>query len=648
MFLDAEYIECSARLHTVGARRLTMRGVHLVQISGFWRAPLALGAMVLFSAPISVKPVHVDVLTRHNNVGHTGANLEERLLNTSNVRNGSFGKVAYRLIDGNPYAQPLVVSEAKAMGRSTTNLVLVATEHNSVYAFDADDVNASSNRSMVWHTGPDVLGDPIDSYKLYSDIGIPQCTDITTEFGITSTPVIKLTRAKAPKQGVIFVMAKTMVADEYTYSLFALDLASGTKVSKTEIQGQVAGTGTGSSVVNGKSILKFNARYQLNRPALLLDGNTLYVAFGSHCDTGPYHGWVFAYDVSNPAALKQLAVYCTTPNSTGGPLESRAGIWMSGEAPALDSDGAIYFSTGDGSYDARTEFGNSIVKLKLTPAGFQVQDWFTPENQEYLKDNDVDLGSGGVTLIPNSHLLLQGGKEGRLFLIDRNHMGRGVGPAVQSLQATHPHDGIRFYNIHGSPPLWLLGDQMFVYINGEENPFNQYRLVRDNTPGGAGWKLDPPDRPYRTTGNCPEKPNCLMSPYPNYPNGLFGMPDRTGVWMPGASMALSANGSDPGSGILWAAMPYAENANHQVVRGVLRALDASDVSKGELWDSESTGDPNDRLGQFAKFCPPTVANGKVYVATFQQEIILENGTHVIAPPPGDRPALVIYGLKNAR
>ena len=175
----------------------------------------------------------------------------------SNVRNGSFGKLAYRLVDGNSYAQPLVVSEAKAMGRSTTNLVLVATEHNSVYAFDADDVNASSTRSLVWHTGPDVLGDPIDSYKLYSDIGIPQCTDITTEFGITSTPVIKLTKTKAPKQGVIFVMAKTMAAGEFAYSLFALDLASGTKVSTTQIQGQVAGTGAGSTVVNGKSILKF-------------------------------------------------------------------------------------------------------------------------------------------------------------------------------------------------------------------------------------------------------------------------------------------------------------------------------------------------------------------------------------------------------
>lgn len=243
--------------------------------------------------------------------------------------------------------------------------------------------------------------------------------------------------------------------------------------------------------------------------------------------------------------------------------------------------------------------------------------------------------------------MLEGGKEGRLFLVDRNNMGKGAIPSVQSIQVTQLHDGPRFYNIHGSPPLWVPDGQIFVYLNGEENPFNQYRLVPDSTPGGAGWKFDPLDAPYKTSANCPQAPNCLTSPYPNYPTGYFGQPNRIEVWMPGAFMTLSANGSQLGSGILWAAMPFADNGNHQVVRGVLRALNASDISQPELWDSESTGDPNDSLGQFAKFSRSTVANGKVYVVTFQQETILQDGHHVIAPPPADQPALVIYGLKSA-
>jgi outer membrane protein assembly factor BamB len=175
---------------------------------------------------------------------------------------------------------------------------------------------------------------------------------------------------------------------------------------------------------------------------------------------------------------------------------------------------------------------------------------------------------------------------------------------------------------------------MFVYVSGEEDPVKQYHLIPDTSPGGAGWKFESGNPPYRTSP--------VSAPYPNFPNGEFGQTGRDPVWMPGGFLALSANGTTDGTGILWVAMPLAGNANHLVVRGVLRAFDASDVSKPELWDSESTGNQNDRLGQFAKFCPPTVANGKVYMATFQQENVTASGQHVKAQG-GDQPALVIYG-----
>jgi hypothetical protein len=317
---------------------------------------------------------------------------------------------------------------------------------------------------------------------------------------------------------------------------------------------------------------------------------------------------------------------------------------MSGAGPAADENGGVYFATGDGTYNGATDFGDSVVSLRLSAGKIQVQDWYTPQNQEDLKNNDVDLGSGGAVLLPGSHLLLAGGKEGRMYLVDREHMGKGA-HSLHSMQVTHLHDGDNYYNIHGTPVLWPRAGEIFVYINGEENPISQYKLVADAAPGGAGWKFDS-DTPFRSTRDCPTKPNCVSSPYPNFPNGLFGQVTRDPTWMPGGFLSLSANGTADGSGVLWIAMPFASNANRQVVLGVLRALDASDVSKPELWDSENTGNGNDRLGQFAKFCPPTVANGKVYVATFQQETIGHDGVHRPTPPPGDQPALAIYELKQ--
>jgi len=592
----------------------------------------------LLTGPLSGQ--QVSVLTQHNDNARTGANLLENKLNVSNVNKQSFGKLAFRLVDGNVYAQLLLVSQAQIAGRAPANAVIVATENNTVYAFDADDTGQASTTAKLWQTAAGALGTPIASQQLYHDIKADGCSDITTQIGITSTPAIQITSQSAPQTGIVFVAAKSFDGGQYAYKLFALNLANGATLGQISMAGVVKGVGHGSTGSGANKTIQFSPMLQLNRPALLLNGSILYVLFGGHCDAGAYHGWVFAYDVSNPKAMKKLDVLCITPNGTG-PNDGRAGIWMSGQGPAIDDAGNVYFVTGDGSNNATTDLGDSVVKVSLNAAHkLQVIDWFAPKNLQNLEDNDVDFGSSGAVLVPNSHLLIAGSKQGILYLIDRDQMGKGATPAVESFQVTHapdlrPHPPV-YYNIHGTPVVWERANDMFVYVSGEEDHVKQFRLIPD--PGGAGWKFESENPPFKTSRE--------SAPYPNFPTGEFGQANREGVWMPGGFLSLSAAGTTDGTGILWVNMPYQSNANHFVVRGVLRAFNASDVSTGELWDSEDTGNPNDSLGQFAKFNPPIVANGKVYVATFQQEAILANGTHVQAQGQGvDQPALVIYGLR---
>jgi len=607
--------------------RFGSRNLNRILRPGCWAAIVLLGCTPLVA--------QVDVLTQHNDNLRSGTNLHETRLTVSNIK-GHLAKLAYRVVDGNIYAQPLIVTRNNVANRTgPVDVAIVATEHNSVYAFDANDTDPASTNALLWHTGPEVLGTQVESAELYNAIGASDCSDLTTEIGITGTPVIQITKDTSPREGVVFLSAKSKSGDQYAYTLFALSLYDGTKIGELPITGKVPGNGNGST--NGA--IEFSPMLELNRPALLLASNILYVAFGGHCDQGTYHGWLFAYDISNPKAIKPAGVFCATPNGAGDEDEGRAGIWMSGQGPAIDDEGNVYFTTGDGTYNGTTDFGDSVVKVKAIDGKIQVLDWFTPPDQEMLKTNDVDLGSTGVLLVPDSHLLIIGSKEGRMYLVDRDKMGKGATDALHSFQVTHdPDRGFYrkvFYNIHGTPVVWPRKKAMDIYVCGEEDPVKQYKLIPDNASGGAGWKFAS-DKPVKKS---PES-----APYPNYPKGMFGEAGREVVWMPGGFLSLSANGTGRDSGILWVTLPYSDNANHFVVRGILRAFDASDLSKGELWDSENTGNVNDRLGQFAKFCPPTVANGKVYVATFQQETVGIDGVHR-KMAGGDQPSLAIYGLR---
>jgi hypothetical protein len=601
----------------------------------------------------------IDVLTQHQDPSRSGANLKETDLTIEKVnikQKNQFGKLCFRLVEGNVYAQPLIVTGAKvAKGASPRDVVVVATEHNFVYAFDAADTDQNSNSAQLWLTDDTVFGKSVPSTTLSQDLGLGDggCVDLTTEIGITSTPAILLTKATAPKEGVIFVVAKSLdAAHKYSFKLHALDLSDGTPMgSPVTIAAEVDGIGVGSTTA-GKIV--FTPMIQHQRPALLVDGTTLYVCFCGHCDTGPFHGWVFAYDISDPKTPKMLDVLCTTPNVKTKPgKDGEGGIWMSGQGPSSDGKGNIYLTTGNGSYDGKTDFGDSVLRFSLAAGKIKLADHFTPKNQEELKDEDADLGSAGVLLLPESNLLLGGGKEGRLYLIDRDAMGKQQqdfqvtqGPAKKS-----GAPDMRYWNIHGSPIAWHSKSGFFVYVCGEEDPVKVYRL--DPAGSTGGWRF-----PFTSPNpNPPVAFSDESAPFPGFPRRPGETTRREDVWMPGGILALTANGDDPTTGILWAAMPLDDNANHRVVHGVLRAFDASNFAMRpgtgdgvpkqlvQIWSSDEK--PSDSLGMFAKFNPPTVANGKVYVATFQEENPAPGAgfqVHTVKPG-GLHSALAIYGLK---
>src|SRR5262249_38250786 len=339
------------------------------------------------------------------------------------------------------------------------------------------------------------------------------------EIGITSTPVI------SPDKTKIYIVAKTLQepGHQYSFRLHVLRLGDGKPAhAPVVIEGEAEGAGKGS--ISGK--IAFDPKIQLNRPGLLLHDNVVYICFGSHCDKGRFHGWLFAY---NATTLGKIDVFNTTPN-TNGKDEGEAGIWQSGQGPAVDDQSYVYFATGDGGNNKSTDFGNSVVKIKLESGKFKVMDWFTPQNEAELKAKDVDLGSVGPVLLPDSHLLLAAGKEGRLYLIDRDDMGKGVKMSLHSFQVTNPPfpnaDPPIYWNLHGSPVVWKRkrpdrgGFDILIYVCGEEDHLKVFRLIPDGT--AAGWKFES-DNPISVS---PES-----APYPNFPVGKFKDPHREPTFM---------------------------------------------------------------------------------------------------------------------
>ena len=345
----------------------------------------------------------MSVTTFHYDNARTGQNPNEAVLTPSNVNVNQFGKLFTIPVDGYVYAQPLYLSHLSIAG-GTHSVLYVATEHDSVYAMDAD------NGTVLWHQS---FIDPAAGITTVSSAAVG-CTDLVREIGITSTPVID------PGSGTIYVLAKTTENGTQIQRLHALDIATGTEKfgGPVQISATVNGTGEGGSTIS------FNALRQLQRPGLLLDRGHI-MGWASHCDNPPFHGWVMSYAAGS---LVQEAVFNTSPNG------SDAGVWQSGDGIAADANGNLFFATGNGTYDgnANGDYGDSILKLSPPMAGtFNVADWFTPHNQSVMNTGDSDLGAGGVLLLPDlssssthPHLLVQQGKGGTIYLVDRDNMGQ--------------------------------------------------------------------------------------------------------------------------------------------------------------------------------------------------------------------------------
>jgi hypothetical protein len=496
----------------------------------------------------------VSVLTAQYDNARSAANLNETLLNTSNVNENQFGRLFSRSLDGYLYAQPLYVPNVAIPGKGTHNIAYVATLHNTVAAFDADD---PSQAAPIWQVN---LGPTR-----------PCCPTgfLTPEMGILSTPVVD------PGTSTLYVVAATLENGAYFHRLHALDITSGQEKFGGPVTIQASLPGNGSP--NQGSLVIFDSQQHLQRAGLLLANGAVYVAFASIDDADPWHGWLIGYNAAN--IQQQVSVYNSTPDGNGG------GIWQSGRGPVSDATGNLYLMTGNGDYDGTNNFGDSMVKLSSAAT---TEDWFTPDDQNTLALQDEDLGSGGPLLIPNTNLLVGGGKQGILYVVDSSNMGHlqtGNGQIVQSFKASSGeihHDA--YWDNSGGPLLYLWASsdvlKAFRFGNGTFN----------TTPVAQG--------------------------------GL-------NAFFPGGVLAVSANGSTPGTGIVWATTPTSDTTQ-SVRAGTLRAFDASDVSH-ELWDSDQNA-ARDTLGNFAKFALPTIANGKVYVPTFSNQLAVYG--LVANTPPG--------------
>lgn len=512
----------------------------------------------------------VSVLTYHNDNARTGLNTNETVLTPANVASTNFGQVFTQPVDGFVYAQPLVMTNLTIPGKGVHNVVFVATEHDSVYAFDADN-DSGGNSLPLWQRSFINPAAGVTSVAS-ADVG---CTDLLPEIGITSTPVID------PVTGTIYVEAKTEEvtngATTFVHRLHALDIATGAEKfgGPVVIQASVPGTGDGN---DGAGMVPFDPQMHMNRPGLLLSQGVVYLAYASHCDNGPYHGWVISCDAHTLAFSN---VFNTTPNGGLG------GIWQSGNGPAADTAGNIFVMTGNGTFDSTTnnDYGDSFLKFSTTN-GLQLADYFAPFNQDALSSADEDLGSGGPMLLPDAvgsvahpHLLVGCGKEGKIYLLDRDNLGKFNSANDNQIVEELPNA------VGGtwSSPAYF---NSTIYYLGSGDVLNAFPISQASisaTPSAQG---------------------------------------PTSFGFPGATPSISANGTN--SGIVWAIESDAYGNNGLAI---LHAYDATNVAS-ELYNSDNV---NQDPGGAVKFAVPTIANGKVYVGAQYTLAVYGLGVFLAAP-----------------
>jgi hypothetical protein len=512
----------------------------------------------------------VNVFTRTYNNQRTGANLSEFVLTQANVNSASFGKLFSLAVDDQVYAGSLYASSIKIAG-GLHNVIYVATVNNSVYAFDADTLGAP-----LWYKNFNGSGRPSNNHDF--DNGCPGgYFDFRGNIGIVGTPVID------GAAGTIYFVTRTVEGSGTVQRLHAVDITTGNERANSPkaITASVSGTGDGGTTV------VFNSTTQNQRPALAFFQGTVYIAWASYCDITPYHGWLMAYDGTT---LSQLGVYNDTPNGTQG------GIWMAGAGIAFDTSGNLYVSTGNGTADATQDFGESVVKL--APNTLNRLDFYTASNYNTLNAGDTDFGSGGPSMLPGYNLLVTGGKEGRLYLLNTNNLGGLVSGDVQIPQVFQAVDPTvrpaATHHIHASNPAWNSPQGLNVYVWGENDFLRGYRFISTT----------------QTFNTVPFASGSVLPP----------------LGMPGGIMSLSANGSQAGTGILWASSPRNGDANEYTAPGQLYAFNAETLAL--LWQSAGVGDDSMNM---SKGSPLVVANGKLYAASLSRFISVY-GPRTTTPP----------------
>jgi hypothetical protein len=507
------------------------------------------------SAMRALEPGFTGTFLYRNDNFRTGQNLAESILTPSTVTPSQFGLLFTDAIDGSAYAQPLYVPNVTIPSLGTHNVVYVATENDSVYAFDADQPGPPLWQTTFIDPSNGIV--PVPS----SDLG---CGDLVPIIGITATPVID------PVSGTLYVVSKVKLGPgRYRQQLHALDITTGLEKAKSPVT--IAAKVPGSGEASVKGMISFDPLLQQDRPALTLSNGVVYLSFASHCDIQPYHGWILGYDETT---LAQEVVFNTSPD--GG----QSGIWEAGCGPGVDTNGDLIAITGNGTFDTatpRVNYGDSFIRLTSGGGTMSVTSFFTPLNELLLDDDDQDMGSGGNLLLPdqpgpNPHLMVGAGKVGTLYLVNRDSMGGFNASMDQMVQELPSEVGGMF----STPAYWQgtvpgVGLRNMIYTGGSADWIKMFVISN-------GLIQTPP----------------ISAPI------SFGFP--------GPSPAISAYGTT--GGIVWAI----DNSAYPGNPAVLYAFDATDMNP--LYNSNQFS--ADHPGLAVKFTVPTVANGSVYVGTQTQ------------------------------
>jgi len=496
-------------------------------------------------------PSTTDVLTYHNDIARTGQNLTETTLTTSSVNSSSFGKLGFYAVDGLVDAEPLHAASVMVPNNGTHNVLIVATEHDSVYAFDAD------SGATLWQISTLEPGETTSDDR--------SCGQITPEIGVTSTPVIDRTSGA---DGAVYVVAMSKDSSgNYHQRLHALDLALGSELFGGPVAVEATYPGTGDNS-NGTSVV-FDPGQYAERAGLLLLNGVIYTGWTSHCDIRPYTGWIIGYSEST---LAQTSVLNVTPNGSEG------SIWMSGAGLAADSMGNIYFLDANGEFDttlntsgfpSEGDYGNAFMKLSTSGNQLAVADYFEMDNGVAESDSDTDLGSGGTIVLPDLtdgsgntwHLAVGAGKDSNLYLVNRDSMGKfsanNNNNIYQELAGALP-GGVR------AMPAYFNNT---IYYGSVGSPIQAFTITNAKLSITATAQT------------------------------------ATSFEYPGATPSVSANGTS--NGIVWAV----ENTNP----AVLHAYNAASLM--ELYNSNQAGGGRDQFGNGNKFITPMIVNGKVFVGT---------------------------------